>query len=87
MVMRSVIGADPACDAGLRRIFGPDLKAGADRLERFLLDLGVSVDKADYGVGDGEWRALIENAIAGERGRNFIAPQGRVLESLGAAER
>jgi len=85
MVMRSVIGADAACDSGLRLIFGADLRAGADRLEQFLVSLGVSVDKADYGVDDGEWRALIESAIAGERGRNFIGSQERVLESLGAA--
>lgn len=29
--MRSVIGASEVCDAGLRRIFGEDLAAGADR--------------------------------------------------------
>ncbi len=87
MVMRSVIGASPACDAGLRRIFGLDLLAGAERLEKFLVNLGVSVDKADYGVDDGEWRELIESAMTGERGRNFIGSQERVAESLGAAKR
>lgn len=86
MVMRSVIGADEVCDTGLRRIFGADLRAGADRLEEFLVTLGVSVDKADYGVGDGEWRELIESAIAGERGRNFIGSHERVVDSLGAAK-
>ncbi len=84
MVMRSVIGANEACDTGLRRIFGSDLLAGADRLEEFLVTLGVSVDKADYGVDDGEWRELIETAMTGERGRNFIGTQERVTESLGA---
>ncbi len=87
MVMRSVIGVSDACDAGLRRIFGEDLSAGADRLEEFLITLGVSVDKADYGVEDGEWRALIESAMSGERGRNFTGSQERVIESLGAAKR
>ena len=87
MVMRSVIGASPACDAGLRRIFGLDLLAGAERLEEFLVNLGVSVDRADYGVDDGEWRELIESAMTGERGRNFIGSQERVAESLGAAKR
>ncbi len=87
MLMRSVIGASPACDTGLRRIFGSDLPAGADRLEKFLVDLGVSVDKADYGIDDGEWRALIESAMTGERGRNFIGSQERVAESLGVAKR
>lgn len=87
MVMRSVIGASPACDTGLRRIFGSDLSAGADRLEDFLINLGVSVNRADYGVDDGEWRELIESAMTGERGRNFIGSQERVAESLGAAKR
>ncbi len=86
MVMRSVIGASEACDTGLRRIFGSDLMAGADRLEEFLVTLGVSVDKADYGVDDGEWRELIETAMTGERGRNFIGSQERVTESLGAVK-
>ena len=84
MVMRSVIGASEACDTGLERIFGSNLPAGADRLEEFLVNLGVSVDKADYGVDDGEWRELIESAMTGERGRNFIGSQKRVAESLGA---
>ncbi len=87
MVMRSVIGASPDCDAGLRRIFGSNLRAGADRLGEFLVNLGVSVDKADYGVDDGEWRELIESAMTGERGRNFIGSRERVAESLGAAKR
>ena len=86
MVMRSVIGASEVCDAGLRRIFGEDLVAGADRLEEFLGCLGVSTDRADYGIDDGEWRALIETAMAGERGRNFIGSRSRVMESLGAAK-
>jgi len=85
MVMRSAIGASATCDTGLRRIFGEDLSAGADRLEEFLVTLGVSVDKADYGVKDEEWRALIESALTGERGRNFIGSHERVIESLGAA--
>ena len=82
MVMRSAIGAGEACDSGLRRIFGEDLSAGAERLESFLVSLGVSVDKADYGVEDEEWRALIEAAMSGERGRNFIGSYARVIESF-----
>ena len=86
MVMRSVIGASEACDTGLRRIFGSDLMAGTDRLEEFLVTLGVSVDKADYGVDDEEWRELIDSAMTGERGRNFIGSQERVAENLGAGK-
>jgi alcohol dehydrogenase len=72
MVMRAVIGCNAACDAALARIFGPDLSRGADRLEGFLTELGVSTKAADHGVRDADWAALIEDALAGERGRNFI---------------
>ncbi|HSE79689.1 MAG TPA: iron-containing alcohol dehydrogenase PsrA [Alphaproteobacteria bacterium] len=81
-VMRSVVGHDRACDDALRQIFGADLAAGAQRLERFLVGLGVSVDPADYGVGAEEWRGLVNDALVAERGRNFIAPREQVLERM-----
>ncbi len=71
-VMRAVIGCDPACDAALAAIFGPDLGAGADRLAAFLEDLGVSTRARDHGVDEADWSGLIDRALAGERGRNFI---------------
>ena len=82
MVMKSVIGVGVDCDAALTRIFGDDLEAGADRLARLLTGLGVSVSPTDYGIHDGEWRELVEDALGGERGRNFIASRERVFESL-----
>ena len=85
MVMASVIGADPDCDESLRRIFGRDLEAGVDRLAEFLMDLGVSPDPADHGVADEEWRDLLDSALAGERGRNFIGSRERVMECLVSA--
>ncbi|MCK6451900.1 MAG: phosphonoacetaldehyde reductase [Alphaproteobacteria bacterium] len=72
MVMRAVIGCDPSCDAALSAIFGPDLRVGADRLERFLDALGVSTRAEDHGVDGKDWNGLIDRALAGERGRNFI---------------
>ena len=87
MVMRSVIGESRACDQALARIFGAELRAGAQALSDFLVGLGVSVDPADYGLGDGEWQDLIDHALNGERGRNFIAPRERVMESLRVRER
>jgi alcohol dehydrogenase len=71
-VMRWSVGHDADCDASLRRIFGDDLAAGADRLARFLEALGVSTDPAAYGVGQQDWPLLVEKASQGERGRNFI---------------
>ena len=78
-VMRSVIGQDPACDAMLARIFGPDLRTGADRLEALFGRLGVSTRATDYGVTAENWRAAIDDALVGERGRNFIGSREAVL--------
>jgi len=72
LVMRAVAGCDPACDAALKRIFGADLEAGAARLEALLQQLGVSIRATDHGIAAHDWRALIDDALAGERGRNFI---------------
>lgn len=75
IVMRWATGAQPQCDAALRRVFGPDLEAGAERLGAFLRDLGVSTDPTAYGVSAGEWNRLVGKALEGERGRNFIGRQ------------
>jgi phosphonate metabolism-associated iron-containing alcohol dehydrogenase len=71
-VMRWAVGADEACDAALRRIFGADLERGIEQLARFLQGIGVSTAPADYGVSAAAWETLVDNAMQGERGRNFI---------------
>ncbi|GJE59555.1 phosphonoacetaldehyde reductase [Methylobacterium trifolii] len=78
-VMRSVIGRDAECDAALTRIFGDDLAAAADRLEAFLTGLGVSTRATDYGVTRENWIGAIDDALKGERGRNFIGSREAVL--------
>ena len=79
LVMRSAIGADDACDAALRRIFGPDLATAPGQLEGFLAGLGISGAAADYGVDPGEWREIVEVALDGDRGRNFIGSKKRLM--------
>ncbi len=79
MVMRAVIGCDEACDQALGRIFGADLKEGAERLADFLEGLGVSTDAASHGVANTQWQTMIEDALAGERGRNFIGRRDVLL--------
>lgn len=79
-VMRSSIGASAACDDALRRIFGNDLEAGVQHLADFLTDLGVAADYGGLGIRDDEWRSWVDDAIDGERGRNFIGPRERVRE-------
>jgi len=78
-ILRSVAGRDRDCDASLKRIFGNDLEAGAVRLETLLRQLGVSTDATDYGVTKHEWRSVIDEALMGERGRNFIGQREAVL--------
>lgn len=84
-VMRSVIGADPDCDARLASIFGSDLQAGAARLEAFLEQVGVSPRARDYGVDAAEWKAIIDAAIGGERGQNFIGRREAVFSAFAVA--
>ncbi len=81
-VMRWVAGADEECDAAISRIVGNDLMAGADRLDAFLLDLGVGVRPGDHGIETEEWRDIVESALVGDRGRNFIGHPESVLAAL-----
>lgn len=82
MVMRWVVGNDADCDDSLKKIFGPDLRAGADSLQAFLEGLGVATRPEDYGVKAAEWKGLVEEALAGERGRNFLGDRDSVLSGL-----
>jgi alcohol dehydrogenase len=83
MVLRSVAGAEGLTRDGLMQIFGPDLLAGADRLERFLDDLGVSTDFRSYGIAPDDWSALILEAFDGERGQNFSGTRAAMLQAAG----
>lgn len=82
LVMRSVAGADGICREGLHAIFGSDIRAGSLKLEAFLEKLGVSTDPNSYGVAPAEWTALVEDAIAGERGRNFIGSKEALMRAI-----
>jgi alcohol dehydrogenase len=82
LVMRSAIGCDPVCDAALAAIFGPDLAAAPDRLTAFLEGLGVSTRAEDHGIASGEWQKLIDDALAGERGKNFLGRRETLLSAV-----
>jgi alcohol dehydrogenase len=84
MVMRAVAGCDATCDAALRRIFGPDLMVGAAWLEAFLQGLGISPNATDHGIAARDWAALVDDALAGERGRNFIGRRETLLAEMAA---
>ena len=82
MVLASVIGEDKDCDASLRRIFGDDLNLAVRDLDHFINSLGVSTRASSYGVQKDEWKALLAEALAGERGKNFIGSHESVMKNL-----
>lgn len=82
MVLASVIGEDEVCDTILRRIFGDDLDQAVTELDRFINGLDVSTKASSYGVQSEEWKELLTEALAGERGLNFIGTRERVMENF-----
>ncbi len=81
LVLRSVADIGGLARDALAQIFGSDLLAGADRLERFLEDLGVSTDFKTYGIAPHGWEALILEAFDGERGQNFSGTRQALLQA------
>ena len=79
MVMRSVATLGGICGEGLSEIFQARPCEGVDRLSRFLHDLGVATAPAAYGIDDSRWRAMIDDALSGERGQNFIGTREALL--------
>jgi alcohol dehydrogenase len=81
-LMRCVSGFDADCDAALKQIFGQDLAAGADDLTRMLKKLGVQTRAQDFGVTPEKWRKMVQLALEGVRGRNFIGDRAVILKTL-----
>ena len=61
---------------------GSRCPAGADRFEAFLQNLGVGTKSEAHGVEPEEWKGLVVEALAGERGRNFLGAPEFVLGRL-----
>lgn len=80
-VLRSVIGLGGFREAALKQIFGDDLSKGADDLTEFLTTLGVGARFTDHGVPDTACRTIVDEAFAGERGKNFIGSKESFLET------
>ena len=61
----------------MRRGAAPHLRAGPQRRhrassQRSFEGIGVKTDPSAYGVSPTEWTRLVDKALEGERGRNFI---------------
>jgi alcohol dehydrogenase len=70
-VMQAALGVDADCDAALAA------SLGGTNLRDALSRLGVPADAAAFGVGPDDWRRIVTDAFAGQRGRNFIGSIGR----------
>jgi phosphonate metabolism-associated iron-containing alcohol dehydrogenase len=72
LVLERAIGRRSDRDAVLARVFDVPLARAPGQLGAWLASLDVSTRFDSYGVGDDESQALIETALRGARGRNFI---------------
>jgi phosphonate metabolism-associated iron-containing alcohol dehydrogenase len=72
LVLERAIGRRPDRDAVLARAFDVPLSRSPDHLAAWLAALDVSTRFESYGVSADESHALIETALCGARGRNFI---------------
>src|SRR6185312_10073757 len=79
MVLRSMEGVEGICGSSLSRVFGNNFDQGADKLDELLEELGISTNPAAYGIDNDEWRGLIEDALLGERGKNFLGSKETLL--------
>jgi alcohol dehydrogenase class IV len=82
LVWKLASGADPARDAVLARVFGAGVAEPWTRLAAFLQQVGVKTAFSEYGVGAAEARGMIELALGGARGKNFVNPAPRLDESI-----
>ncbi len=78
-VLSSVIGMGGFREAALKEIFGDDLEAGSVELTRFLNRLDVGTRFADHGVPAEKCVAIVDEAFAGERGKNFVGSKENFL--------
>ena len=72
LVLARAIGVDSDRDAVLAKVFSGSLERAPDFLEAFLARLGVSTRFESYGVSAAASTRLVEAALEGPRGRNFI---------------
>ena len=66
----------------LERIFGADVASPWLQLSDFLHRVGVATAFSDYGVAPAEARGIIEFALEGARGKNFVNPAPRLDETI-----
>ena len=72
LVLERALGRRPDRDAVLAQVFDVPLARAPEQLAAWLEALDVSTKFESYGVAPDESRAMIDTALGGARGRNFI---------------
>jgi phosphonate metabolism-associated iron-containing alcohol dehydrogenase len=80
-IMRSVLGQHPGVDVDLQTIFGCDLHQACDDFEAWFKCLNIETSPQSYGYDQQSWQALLDRALQGERGKNFIGQQHALLSA------
>ena len=75
LVLGLAWGHDATRDRTLQQIFGTDLKKAQEQLREFLHNLDVKTEFSDYGVTAAQADQMINFAMQGARGKNFIGSQ------------
>ena len=76
LVLRKAIGIDPDRDRVLSMIFDCPLEQAPNVLQGFLSSLGVATEFSAYGVSALSSEKMIQDALQGVRGKNFIGADG-----------
>lgn len=72
LVLQMAWGQTPERDAVLQKVFDSDCQSAVTRLRNFLHLLDVRTEFADYGVAAPDALAMVQGAMQGARGKNFI---------------
>jgi alcohol dehydrogenase len=80
-ILASVDGIGGFREAALNEIFGKSLARGAVDLAEFLRRVGVAVGWEDHGIPSEAIGGIVDQAFAGERGRNFVGTKVRFIEA------
>jgi len=77
MVLERARGRDADRDRVLAQVFDGDLAGAPEKLRKFLRGVGVATEFAEYGVAEEDSRRMVEQALEGVRGKNFIGAGAR----------
>lgn len=72
LVLKMAWGEMPERDAVLQQVFHADRDTAVGRLRNFLHQMDVKTEFSDYGVSSPEALEMVQGAMQGARGKNFI---------------